>query len=212
MEGLNKSDLKTISDVMQVIQIAIDHYDDLFSDFDPSSYETRLLSDDFLKELHRRYSERKKKEFTVNFTIPKSTKSEKIEVLVKKRLKEYFKQKLKTTMKIRKDKMTSGAIRVVLGIFFSMLLFIFPQLDTVPLLTLISVLLWYALWSGFERIFESSRRLLRKTEFYEKFTKAQYNFVTEEEMMDIIQKIQDTQMTAKQETSDNSTQKPQESS
>ncbi|VVC04748.1 Uncharacterised protein [Candidatus Bilamarchaeum dharawalense] len=191
MEEPKKSDLKTVSDAMQLTQIALDGYDDLFSDFDPSPYATRLLSEDFLKELHRRYAEKKKGEFIINFTLPRAVHSEKIDNIVRKRIKDYFKQELKNIERIRKEKVTHGALRVFIGLLLSISLFFIPQLEKEPLLILFSVLIWYALWSGFERLFESSRHLQRKMAFYEKFIKAEYNFVTEEDVMGIIQKLQD---------------------
>src|SRR3989338_8032949 len=37
-----------LSSILNSIQIALDHYDDIFSDFDPSPFNQRMLSDDFL--------------------------------------------------------------------------------------------------------------------------------------------------------------------
>lgn len=197
MEDPNKSDPKTISDILQITQIAIDHYDDIFSDFDPSPYETRLLSEDFLHELSRRYSQKKKGDFIVNFTLPASERSEKTESLIRKRFKDYFKQELKNLEKIQKDKNFEGILRVLVGMFLSILLIIIPELDTTPILTIFSVLIWYAIWSGFERIFESSSKLRRKLIFAEKFMKAKYNFVAEEHILYTMQKLQDTQTDTK---------------
>ncbi|MFH1520362.1 MAG: hypothetical protein ABID61_01830 [Candidatus Micrarchaeota archaeon] len=199
MEEQTKSDLKTISDVMQITQIALDNYDDIFSDFDPSPYGTRLLSEDFLRELSRRYSQKKKGEFIVNFTIPANERSEKTESLIKKRFKDYFKQELKNLEKIQKDKRFDGMIRILVGILLSALLITVPELDTTPILTIFSVLLWYVLWSGFELIFDASREFKRKLVFTENFMKAKYNFVTEEQIITTIQKLQDIQAVTKKE-------------
>lgn len=49
-----------LSSILNSIQIALDHYDDIFSDFDPSPFSQRMLSDDFLKEMQKRYIETKK--------------------------------------------------------------------------------------------------------------------------------------------------------
>lgn len=199
MEDPNKNDPKTISDILQITQIAIDHYDDIFSDFDPSPYETRLLSEDFLHELSRRYSQKKKGDFIVNFTLPASERSEKTESLIRKRFKDYFKQELKNLEKIQKDKMFEGILRLLVGVILSILLIAIPELDITPILTIFSVLLWYALWSGFELIFDSSRKMRRKMIFAEKLMKAKYNFVAEEHILYTMQKLQDIQTVAKQE-------------
>jgi hypothetical protein len=45
------------------------------------------------------------------------------------------------------------------------------------------VLIWYVLWSGFEELFDVSRRLKRKEAFYDKFLRAEYNFMDQEEVV-----------------------------
>lgn len=179
----NPVDARTVTDLLQTAQIALDSYDDIFSDFDPSPYEKRLLSDDFLNELRRRHAEKRKGEFVVNFTLPRSLRSEKTEALVRKRIKDYFKSRLREVAKDRKDKLREGLLRLFVGLIFSLMLVVFPQLDVVPLLTILSVLIWYVLWSGFEELFDVSRRLKRKEAFYEKFLRAEYNFMAQEEIV-----------------------------
>ncbi len=181
--GQKPAEARTVSDVLQTTQIALDTYDDIFSDFDPSPYETRILSDDFLNELRRRHAEKRKGEFVVNFTLPRSLRSEKTEALVRKRIKDYFKGRLREVGKDRKDKLRKGALRLLVGVVISLSLIAFPQLDVVPVLTIFSVLIWYVLWSGFEEIFEVSSRLKRKQLFYEKFLRAEYNFMDQEEIV-----------------------------
>ncbi len=174
---------RSVTDVLQTAQIALDTYDDVFSDFDPSPYQTRILSDDFLRELHRRYAETPKGDFVINFTMPHPLRSEKTELLVKKRIKDYFKSRLKDVEKLRREKMQKGAVRLAIGISLSLLLLVFPQLDVIPVLTLISVLIWYVLWTGFEYIFEAARRLKRKQAFYDRFLRAEFNFMDQEEVV-----------------------------
>jgi hypothetical protein len=174
---------KTVADVLQTVSIALDTYDDIFSDFDPSPYEKRILSVDFLKELRRRYAENTRGEFAITFTLPRPIRSEKTEALVKKRIKDYFRGMLKDVEKLRVESMQKGALRLLIGVILSLLLLLFPQLDVMPVLTIVSVLIWYVLWTGFEYIFEAARRLKRKQAFYEKFLKAGYSFVAEEEVV-----------------------------
>lgn len=181
--GQKPVESRTVSDVLQTAQIALDSYDDIFSDFDPSPYETRLLSDDFLSELRRRHAEKRKGEFVVNFSLPGRLRSEKTEALVRKRIKDYFRGRLREVNKDVRDRLRNGLLRLLGGAFLSLSLMVFPQLDAVPALTLISVLIWYVLWSGFENIFEASGTLKRKHTFYEKFMRAGYTFMDQEEVI-----------------------------
>jgi hypothetical protein len=192
MDLLKKTDVKTLSEAMQISHIAIDTYDDLFSDFDPSHYDTRILSEDFLHELHHRYSENKKGEFSIRISLPKALRSEKTESIVKRRFKDYFKKELKHLQKSEREKKYNGILRVIGGILLSALLIIFPELDTVPILTIFSVLIWYFLWSGFEHIFELSKHSEHRTRFFEKFIRAEFTFVSEEDLLQLMQKLRES--------------------
>src|SRR4030042_191107 len=119
----------TVSDVLQRADIALDDYDDIFSDFDFSPYEKRLLSEDFLRELSRRYSYARKGQFAVNFTLPGARRSEKVESLVRKRIKEHFKSRCKEIGRKTRDKTRNGVIRVSIGVLLSFSLFVVPELE-----------------------------------------------------------------------------------
>jgi len=175
--------LKSLSEALQITHIALDNYDDIFSDFDPSPYATRILSDDFLNELRRRYAERGKGEFVVNFTIQKELRSDKTEALIKKRIKDYFKAKMKTLEKARKESVNKGILRFMAGLVVSLGILFVPALETTPLITLLSVLTWFLLWTGYDHLFEAAHRLRKRKAFYEKFLKADYKFMDEEKVM-----------------------------
>lgn len=172
-----------VTDVLKTTQVALDNYDDIFSDFDYSDYSKRLLSDDFLKELRRRHEERKKGEYEVTFTIPKKQRNSKIESLVKKRIKNHFKDHLTKIGKTIKQNQLSGVVKVVVGFSISIFLFTFSLQDIVPIITLLSVLSWYFLWAGYTDIFESAQKLRGKRGFFEKFHKAKFSFVDEESLL-----------------------------
>ncbi|MBU0527716.1 hypothetical protein KKE92_04505 [Candidatus Micrarchaeota archaeon] len=173
----------TVTDVLKTTQVALDNYDDIFSDFDYSDYSKRLLSSDFLKELQRRYEERKKGEYEVTFTLPKNQRNAKTESLIKKRIKNHFKENLTKIDKTIQQNQLSGLVKVVVGFLISIFLFTFSLQDIVPTITLLSVLSWYFLWAGYTDIFESAQKLRGKREFFENFHKAKFSFVDEESLL-----------------------------
>lgn len=197
MDGKNAP--KTVSDVLQKADIALDHYDDIFSDFDPSPIEKRLLSEDFTYELRRRYAATGKGEFAVNFTLPKAVRSEKTEALIKKRIKEHFRGRMRDIERKARDKAHNGAIRLAIGVLLSFSLFVIPELETVPALTIFSVLIWYSTWSGLENLLQASSSFGKKRAFAEKFMKAEYAFYSEEDVIASMQKLQEPEMPAKTE-------------
>jgi len=197
MDGKNQP--KTVSDVLQKVDMALDVYDDLFSDFDPSPYQTRLLSEDFLSELRRRYVSTGENDIVVNFTIPEALRNEKTESLIKKRIKEHFKMRVRTIKQKAREKADNGLIRLAGGILLSIALFMIPELETVPILTIFSVLIWYSIWSGLENVLEASSSLGKKKAFAEKFTRADYVFFSQEEVLESMQKLQGSETSVKTE-------------
>ncbi|MBN1169796.1 hypothetical protein JXA56_02135 [Candidatus Micrarchaeota archaeon] len=174
---------KKVSDAFQSVNVALDSYDDIFSDFDPSQYQTRLLSADFLNELKRRYIETPKGSVAVTFTLPGSVRSEKQEALIKKRLKDYFRGRLKHLHKAGQERLKKGLLRVALGLAVSLSLLALPPEVQTFVAALISPLLWYLMWSGFEFIFDASQKIGRQRNFMEKFLKADYHFKNEEDLL-----------------------------
>jgi len=174
---------KSITSALQSAVIALDTYDDIFSDFDPSPFETRILSDDFLIELGRRYAETQKGELTVTFTIPGSLRSEKIESLVKKRIRDYFKARYAKALKQVKGNQKSGIIRVAAGVIVALPIVFFPALAALNVDPLLSVVSWYLVWTGLDRLLEVPGKLSSELNFCDRFHKAKYTFVSEEEVL-----------------------------
>lgn len=179
----SKLEVKTVSDILQSVQIALDGYDDLFSDFDPSPYETKMLSDDFLLELRKRYAETKGGELVVNFTIPAGRRSDKIDALVKKRLKDYFKAQHIRLGKSVQDLRKKGLLRVIIGVAVLVLAFGFAPSVSFALENLLLVPSWFLLWSGFDSLIDAPAKLASDMRFNERFMKAKYNFVPQEEIV-----------------------------
>ncbi|NYZ73790.1 hypothetical protein H0O00_01485 [Candidatus Micrarchaeota archaeon] len=179
----SKIEVKTVSDILQSVQIALDGYDDLFSDFDPSPYETKMLSDDFLAELRKRYAETKSGELVVNFTIPANQRSDKTDALVKKRLKDYFKYQHTYLAKKVVDTRMRGLLRVAGGAAVLVVAFGFASSISLALENLLLVPSWFLLWSGFDSLIDAPTKLSSEMRFNERFMKAKYNFVPQEEIV-----------------------------
>jgi len=71
---------------IQQISIAIDTWDDIFSDFDPRPLGERAVSEDFINELKKRYLETRKGSFLIIIHAPISLKDEKSEKMIIQRL------------------------------------------------------------------------------------------------------------------------------
>jgi len=167
---------------IQEISIAIDSWDDVFSDFDPSPLEHRILSEDFISELKKRHRETKLGNFIITIYAPISLKDEVSERLVTKRLKQYFKFTQLSIQKEINGSRAKGSIFVLCGIFFlALLTFVayFKMIDTLAL-ELVSILLmplgWFGIWEGFSHIIETPPLLKQDLEMFEKMNKATFKF------------------------------------
>ena len=81
--------IQHIRDIKE-ISVAIDRWDDIFSDFDPSPMERRTLSEDFIFELKKRHRETKYGKFIITIYAPPSLENAETEQVVIKRLKQHF--------------------------------------------------------------------------------------------------------------------------
>ena len=193
MEDIKKIEPKTVSDIFQIAPIALDNYDDIFSDFDPSPYDHRIISEDFLSELHRRYNLTPKDNFVVHFTIPHSLRSEKVENLVRRRIKEHFKDHLKKVQKQVSERTKKGVLFLFIGIVVLILDIVLNStlaLSSIkPFAELLLVVSWYFAWNGLENIFEQPEKITLEQSFLEKFSKAEYIFVDQEEMVKSITNV-----------------------
>ena len=185
-----------LSSILNSIQIALDHYDDIFSDFDPSPFNQRMLSDDFLKEMQKRYIETKKGDFEIRFSLPASLRDAKIEGLIKKRLKDYFHKQIKDVEVEVEKRQNSGIQRVgfgfvVLAIELLMNIYGFTKFP----LNFLGVILvpagWFGMYSGFEMFFDQPQKLIEQKKFYKKFHDAIYLFMSEEEILHNIETTSD---------------------
>ena len=75
--------------------IALDSYDDVFSDFDYGPFETRRLSQDLLAELSGRLH-RKGGNISLVFQMPEKLREHEVEAMVKTRLHQVFMERWKS--------------------------------------------------------------------------------------------------------------------
>lgn len=90
---ISEEEKRKIFEISEV-SLWLDSYDDIFSDFDPRPYSQRALSDDFLEEAKKAVKEKKTGELELRLLVPHSQRDLEKEIIIKRRLREYFKKKL----------------------------------------------------------------------------------------------------------------------
>ena len=167
---------------IQDISIAIDSWDDVFSDFDPSPLEQRILSEDFLLELKKRYRETQRGNFIITIYAPLFLKDEASERIISKRLKQYFKLRHLEIQKDINEARRKGVIFIIVGMFFlsNLTMITYFKMLTSLVIDLLSIIVmplgWFCVWEGFSRIIEPSPLLKQDLELFGKLSKAAFKF------------------------------------
>lgn len=180
------------SSILSLIHMGLDSYDDIFSDFDPSPYSERLLSEDFILEARRRYAEKKGGGLELRFSLPEKLRSAKTEALVKRRLRDHFHAKIRDEEAEIAKSRARGAI--YFGAGFVVLLFVAGSAQFEPLSGIarfIDILLvpvgWFGMFDGVELMVEAPRRYEKEIGFNRKLAEASYTFFSEEELLRVME-------------------------
>jgi hypothetical protein len=161
------------------IVIALDTYDDLFSDFDIRGYGERALSKDFLDELHVRLKKHGEaaREFRLVLLVPAGCRSPREETLIRERLGDFFIErrehylrenrnaKLKALLFVAAGLVLSIAANLVVGTFAFLPLF--KDFLLVPS--------WFFVWSGFDLLVKRDE-IGWKTKYYKTLSSSTVSF------------------------------------
>jgi len=171
-----------MDDSLKEISIILDVWDDIFSDFDPRPLDERTLSQDFLNELMKRYTEKKRGKLLISFYLPAALKDEQSEKMVNHRLKRYFKARALQKKHDIYQMRLRGVIFVLIG---------FVSLSSITVISyfrliggfvdqLLEILLvplgWFGMWEGLLQIVNVSPALAQEEQLYGKLADAEYRF------------------------------------
>jgi hypothetical protein len=171
----------------QKIRIAIDTYDELFSDFDISPFENRSISLDFKEALESRTIENNNSNLELILSIPEKERNLDVEKIIIKRLKRFFISKKNNYSKRIGLRKTKGIKFILMGFLFVTITFLFETFftDLFPLFlaNVILILGWFGVWTGVERILDIPYELISKKNLYTLFSNLEIVFVNEEDLL-----------------------------
>lgn len=164
------------------ISLALDDFEDIFSDFDPRPDSERLLSEDLLHELKRASLDRDEEGLALNLLIPKDQHNSAREKVILDRLKQHFRRHHRRLEEKRKKDNRTGFQMVALGILFMMaatyLLTCFPQtLWRSMIVVLLEPAGWFTFWEGLSLLLFYSKEAKPDLVFYRKMSGAKIGFV-----------------------------------
>lgn len=157
------------------IQLWLNSYEDIFSDFDPRPYKVKALSSDFLEET-KRASFDKGHPLVLTLLLPQQLRKRSDEAVIKKRLKEHFKKHAtllkKEKWEIIKNGMAFAGVGLVLMFLATYILFTFEEKSflTAFLVVLIEPGGWFLFWEGLNQVIFESKIKAPDYAFYEKMS------------------------------------------
>lgn len=160
----------------QEISLRLEHYDDIFSDFDVRPYSKRALSVDFLDEIKRASKDKNTGGIDLSLSIPEISKNEENEKVIKERLKEHFSKHYLLFKKDKNSVLTLGLSMIVLGVIFmalaTIIVFENPSEDLFMsfLIVFLEPAAWFLLWEGMDRAIFNSKSIKSDLDFYKKMS------------------------------------------
>ncbi|PKP55813.1 MAG: hypothetical protein CVT89_07530 [Candidatus Altiarchaeales archaeon HGW-Altiarchaeales-2] len=165
------------------VSLILDTYDDIFSDFDPRTYEERGLSDDFLSEAKKRVRKKSSGTIELKFLIPANKRNMSDETIIKKRLTEHFNKEFEHLNKQRRKIIKEGAIFITFGIvvmFIATHLILFgaeKDLLTSFIIIVMEPAGWFLFWEGASMAIFESKKVTPELEFCEKMSNCEISFL-----------------------------------
>lgn len=155
------------------IALKLEHYDDIFSDFDARSYSKRSLSVDFLDEIKRASKDKSKEGIELCLFIPSVQKNDTHEAMIKERLAEHFHRHRELLLKEKSNVLFLGLGMVFAGIIFMIAATIILWRGETSLLSSFLVVFlepaaWFLLWEGMSQILFNSKNINPDLDFYSK--------------------------------------------
>ena len=175
----------SIQSVIELAEISIllDSYDDIFSDFDPSDYKERTLSDDFIIQVKKVSRSKSAIRTSLKLLIPENKRNGQMEGIVIKRLHAYFKdahEELALEIKkVNTREIVLSLIGIIMMLTASYISYMKPEKYHMHfLLVLFEPGGWFLLWSGLDHLVYSSKETKKELNFNLKMAKSEIKFIT----------------------------------
>ena len=164
------------------ISLMLDTYDDIFSDFDPRSYNERALSDDFLQEA-KRASRDKEMGIELKLLTPKKLRNKTSEEQIKKRLRDHFKKHLNIIHKEIKQIRREGGMFGFAGLMMIILAAYLSSFESSSIIMHFFVVLfeaggWFTGWTGLDQLYYTTKEKKPDLDFYGKMSKCTITFLS----------------------------------
>ena len=165
----------TTADSHEVI-LQLDHYDDIFSDFDMRPYSKRALSIDFLDEIKRATGSDEIGAVELILHAPHTERNEAHEVVIKERLAGHFKRHYELAKKEKFQILKRGWGMALVGVVLmaAATLVAHKGAEESLLLSFLLIALepaaWFLVWEGMDLVIFHTKSITPGLEFYRKMS------------------------------------------
>jgi hypothetical protein len=166
---------------MTELNLWLDYYDDIYSDFDSRHYLKRRISDDFLHELRTAVKYKTGHMNDLVLLLPVEKRDETTEQLITNSLKNFFQLRHKEENDAMHRKLQQGLLLLVVGILLILLnAYIAHSNAKNFLITAVKVLIepasWFTIWSGFDFLFYDVKMLKKERNFFKQLDEMGIHF------------------------------------
>jgi hypothetical protein len=167
--------------IMAEINLWLDSYDDIYSDFDSRHYLKRRISEDFLHELRTEIKYMKQHTGDMVLLLPKEQRNEESEKIIKVSLTDFFSSRFQYYRDKCRKKLNNGILVFACGIIIMLLNTWISYNSPASLsLTFLKVLLepagWFLIWAGFDFLFYDFVELNKEKIFYRHLSETHVHF------------------------------------
>lgn len=165
------------------LNIWLDTYDDLYSDFDSRKFSKRLVSEDFIHELKRNAKEVKGAVSVLLLHLPAEVRKPQVEDEILQSLKGYF---LRQHMVIKSEVAHIFRKGIAMALVGTLLLIVAAYLHFLNarsfLNSVIQIILepagWFLIWNGLDILFYEIRIRRSQLNFFDKIRNCNLQFVS----------------------------------
>jgi hypothetical protein len=166
---------------MAEINLWLDSYDDIYSDFDSRHYLKRRISEDFLHELRTEMKYKKDHASDMVLLLPPEQRNETTEKIIAGSLPDFFKNRFQFFREKCRMKLNNGILLFATGVIIMLLntWVSYRSPASFPILFLKVVLEpagWFLIWAAFDFIFYDFAELNKEKTFYRQLSETHVHF------------------------------------
>jgi hypothetical protein len=166
---------------MTELNLWLDSYDDIYSDFDSRHFLKRRISEDFLQELRTEMKYKEHHASDMVLLLPQEQRNEATEKIIVNSLADFFNSRFQFFRDKCRVKLNNGILLFVTGVIIMLLnsWVSYQSPESFPVVFL-KILLepagWFLIWAAFDFLFYDFTELKKEKDFYKELCEMHVRF------------------------------------